>query len=542
MLVVVRNLVVILSILSGLVVASESTNDRQLSSQSNFDVLEYEFNLSLSDSSDVIHGHAQIKLEIKSDLVEDINLDLISLNQDGKGMVVESMGSGAQTLSFTHANDSISIPCESMCVISDTLQIDIVYSGIPVDGLIISRNKFDDRTFFGDNWPNRARNWLPSKDHPGDKAKVQFNVTAPNHYQVISNGKMLEENDIDDERRLTKWRSDVELPTKVMVIGVARFSVQHLDLIGDTPLSSWVYPQDQEPGFEDFYLAGNILRFMEETIGEFPYDKLANVQSKTRYGGMENAGAIFYSERAVNSPRSIENLLAHEIAHQWFGDSVTEKDWPHIWLSEGFATYLTAYYVLKEKGQEDYDKMIAQMVRSVIRYNDNKPDKAIIDQTVQDPNAHLNTNSYQKGGLVLHMLRNRIGDDAFIRSLRSYYTTYRDSNADSDDFQAIAEKESQSDLNLFFDQWLKQSEIPSVSWDWTFDNSRLSLNLDQTSNRDFSLSIPASIYIDGQEIRQELDLSDRSQIFTFELASMPDSVSLSPLGNSLIKQSRKLSR
>lgn len=536
MLVFARNIFVVLSILSGVTFIADSGQVDQFDNQ--IDILEYEFNLVLSDSSDVIKGRAHLRISKTTDSINEIVLDLISLNEEGKGMVIESVKVAEKDVSFAHEKDIVKIPCDTFCNSEETLTLEIAYSGIPIDGLIISRNKFDDRTFFGDNWPNRARNWLPSVDHPGDKAKVQFNVTAPSHYQVISNGKLLEENDLGNNMRITKWRSDIDLPTKVMVIGVARFSVQHLESVGDTPLSSWVYPQDEQPGFEDFFLAADILRFMEETIGEFPYDKLANVQSKTRYGGMENAGAIFYSERAVNSPRSIENLLAHEIAHQWFGDSVTEKDWPHIWLSEGFATYLTAYYNLKQKGQAEYDKMIAQMVKSVIRYNDNKPDKAIVDYTVQDPNAHLNTNSYQKGGLVLHMLREKIGEEAFLRTLRTYYRTYRDTNANSEDFQIIAEKESSVDLESFFDQWLTSPEIPQLSWDWSFDNSGLKLEIKQLTQRNFSFPIPATFYTNGTEEHHQLQVSDNSQAFTFDLESKPDSVALSPIGNSLVKLSR----
>jgi aminopeptidase N len=143
-----------------------------------------------------------------------------------------------------------------------------------------------------------------------------------------------EEKPLADNKKLTHWKEDVSLPTKVMVIGVAKFAVKQFeDSPADIPVSAWVYPQDSINGFRNYSVAPAIVEFFSNYIGPYPYNKLANVQSKTIFGGMENASAIFYNEASAEENISIEDLVAHEIAHQWFGDMATEKKFSHLWLS-----------------------------------------------------------------------------------------------------------------------------------------------------------------------------------------------------------------
>ena len=204
-----------------------------------------------------------------------------------------------QILLFTHENDKIKIKLPRKLLVDEKDTIAIEYKGIPSDGLIISKNKYGKRTFFADNWPNRAHNWIPCVDDPADKASVEFLVTAPSHYQVISNGVQIEETNLPGNKKLTHYKEDVPLPTKVMVIGAADFAVQHVGDIGCVPVSSWVYPENKEAGFFDYAIAKDILAWHINYIGSYAYKKLANVQSKTKFGGMENAGAIFYAEEKI---------------------------------------------------------------------------------------------------------------------------------------------------------------------------------------------------------------------------------------------------
>src|SRR6266700_4268795 len=197
-----------------------------------------------------------------------------------------------------------------------------------------------------------------------------------------------------------------------MVIGAAGFAVQYSGTINGTPVYSWVYPENKEKGFYDYAQAVDILPFYIKHVGPYAYEKLANVQSKTIFGGMENAGAIFYSENTVTGTRVSESLLAHEIAHQWFGDMATETDWSHLLLSEGFATYMTILYFENKYGPDTARSMRTEDRNQVIEFA-KKYKKPVVDSSVTNYMELLNANSYQKGGWILHMLRMEAGDSAF---------------------------------------------------------------------------------------------------------------------------------
>ena len=195
------------------------------------------------------------------------------------------------------------------------------------------------------------------------------------------------------------------------------------------------------------------MEFYSKLIGPYSYEKLANVQSKTIFGGLENAGCIFYAENSVTGKGRAESLIAHEVAHQWFGNSVTEKEWHHIWLSEGFATYLTNVYTETKYGEDKFRENMGSDRNRVLRSDLWKPEP-VIDTTITDLMRLLNTSTYQKGAWVLHMLRNEIGDEIFWKGMRLYYERFRNGNALTSDFMKVMEEVSGKDLRNFFYQWL----------------------------------------------------------------------------------------
>ncbi|WP_263835375.1 M1 family metallopeptidase [Salinibacter sp.] len=436
--------------------------------QPGIDVQDYDFALTLSDTTDRIEGTATVHVRIDTDTLTAVRLDLIGRAPEGEtGMRVQSVSEAGRAVSYRHADDLLRIRPPDLAA-GQTRTFRIEYAGVPDDGLIIGTNRHGDRTFFGDNWPNRARHWLPVVDHLADKATVEFRVTAPARYDVVSNGARVRDS-TSGGTRYTHWRTDVPLPPKVMVIGVADFAVDSAGTVDGVPVQSWVYPEDRGPGLKDLGQAPPILRFFEENLGPYPYAKLANVQSTTRYGGMENAAAIFYSETAVADGEDDTSLLAHEIAHQWYGNTVTEADWPHLWLSEGVATYLTGLYLEHARGAAALTRYMAAARRQVVQFHDANPDAPLVDTTYSDPNELLNTNPYEKGGWVLHMLRREVGTETFWRGLRAYYERYRDGNASTRDFRAVMEDVSGQDLEAFFDQWTRRPGHPVIEGTWRHD-------------------------------------------------------------------------
>lgn len=488
------------------------------------DVTHYIFRIAISDNTDGISAVAQVSYKVLVP-TDKIILDLVD-SSDNKGMAVSLVRTNGVKSRFIHANKKLQIELGRTVKEGDTLTTDVHYSGVPKDGLIIAKNKYGNRTFFSDNWPDRARHWLACVDDPADKASVEFIVTSPVKYDVVSNGVMVEESSFASlvkERKLTHWKEDVALPTKIMVIGVAEFAVQYAGDASGIPVYSWVYPENRTEGFYDYAQAVEILPFFINYIGPYGYRKLANVQSKTRFGGMENAGAIFYSENSVSGKRNIEGLLAHEIAHQWFGDMATEKSFAHVWLSEGFATYFTNLYMENKYGKGKLDEMLAQQRNQVIAFS--RTHKTPVIDTGSNYMELLNENSYQKGGWILHMLRRNVGDDVFRNIIRKYYATYAGSNADSDDLRRVAEEVSGKDLKQFFDQWLRIPGQPALDIKWKYDETKKEVVVTITQLQDQPFMFPLTLLIDNT--LKTVDVSRKSEVFTFKM-NKPQKISADP--------------
>lgn len=471
----------------------------------NVDVLHYRFQLELNDRNDTIFGIAEIKAIVKNNGA--VLFDLVQTDNSGRGMRVTQVERNSQgnACPFSQENNKLVVPV-SKGVPGDTLLFRIHYKGIPDDGLIISKNKFGDRTFFADNWPQRAHHWIPCVDRPDDKATFEFLVTAPAHYRVVSNGVKVDEKELGNGKKFTHWKEDMPLSTKVMVIGVARFAVKTFaDSPAGLPVSAWVYPQDSAKGFSDFAPAPQIVRFFSDYIAPFPYQKLANVQSTTIMLGMENASCIFYDEYSVTGNHDTEDLLGHEIAHQWFGDAASEKSFAHLWLSEGFASYLTDLYFENKYGKEAAVARLKKERSEAIEFARHSANP-VVDST-SNLMSLLNANSYQKGAWVLHMLRSEVGDSVFHRIIQTYYDTYKGGNADTRDFEAVAEKVSGKELKWFFDQWLYEPGISKIKAKWKQENGKLFLSINRSGAVNQKLMLWfLTRYADGTTAKHGIDV------------------------------------
>ena len=193
------------------IAASQSLN--------NIDVLHYSFDIRLSDSTDMITAKATIKVKF-TNASNEISFDLASV-KNGSGMSVSSVLQNDKPVQYKQRDDKLVIALAEKVKTGDSSSIAIFYKGVPADGLIISKNKYRHRTFFADNWPNRGHNWIPCHDAPGDKATVEFIVTAPQHYQVVANGIQTEETNLENGLKLSRWNEAIPIATKVMVIGAA---------------------------------------------------------------------------------------------------------------------------------------------------------------------------------------------------------------------------------------------------------------------------------------------------------------------------------
>jgi aminopeptidase N len=502
------------------------------------DVLNYAFRILLSDDTDEIKCEATVDVRFAGAGVEYLRLDLVKASAalNNKGMTVSKIVSNGQALSFTHEGEELKIKLPAASSVNQRSSYVITYSGVPATGLKIGTNKYGERTFFSDNWPDKGRNWLPIVDHPYDKAMCEFIVTAPAHYQVVSNGLKVEETDLANNLRLTHWKQSVPIASWLYVLGVARFAIQYVDQFDHKSIETWVYHQDREKGFFDFAIpTKQVLEFYSNYVGPFAYEKLANIQSNSVSGGMEAASAILYSEGSVVGDRNERwrNVVIHEIAHQWFGNAVTEHDWDDVWLSEGFATYFTLLFIEHAYGRDEFLRGLANSKKTVDNFHAKNPQYRIIHDNLKDMNQVTSSHIYQKGSWTLHMLRGMIGDESFWKGIRSYYAKYFNSNATTADFKREMEEASGKSLTDFFDQWLYKPGALQLNGTWQHDAKKkvVNITLDQVQTDGSLFKMPVQVAITsrtGNTVVHTLQVKEKANTFTLPTETEPNKIILDP--------------
>jgi aminopeptidase N len=529
----------VLALVAGSLHAQSATTARP------FHVSDYDLTLDLPESGKSIEGTAVLTV-VRLGRADTLVLDLNELR------VTRVLVNGAAA-GFARTATQLRIAAPGGKT-GDTLTVSVSYGGAPKDGLIISTDSAGRWIAFGDNWPDRGRNWIPSIDHPSDKSTVTWNVRAPSALRIVGNGHLLEESPLPLPRdpdgsagraiphTLTRWRESRPIPVYLMVIAAAPLAKYDLgptacgltEIGGCVYQSVYVAPEQRGilPG--EFARAGDIVSFYAQLVSPFPYEKLAHLQSSTRFGGMENASAIFYADKIFRAKGVSSELIAHETAHQWFGNAVTEREWSHAWLSEGFATYFAALWARHAFGDTSLVHEMAR-TRAQLLKSDVVVKRPVIDTLQTDLMAMLNENSYQKGGWVLHMLRTTVGDSAFFRGIRDYHNAHRHGTALSDDLMHAVEKRHGASLQAFFDQWLRRPGYAQVTTSWKFDAVAKKIVLEVEQGERFGFyAFPLALDIvdaDGKTHRQTVSVQAYAKArFTLPLvlSTAPSRVIIDP--------------
>jgi len=507
----------------------------------NVNALHYEIAIDLPDSGTEIHGRlaltylvrraGPVRLDFDTAFTVDSITEVLGLRR-----ARPTRGTG------WHRNPNGDVVLTPGVRTGDTVTATITYHGRPTDGLIIRNDVHGQRTAFADDWPNRARHWFPGIDHPSDKATAGFDITAPPGWEVVANGRLRGVDTLASGRTRWHWVESHRIPVYTMVIGAGHLAVTPMDTAGGVPVSVWTEPADSSFAVNGpFHRVDEIVRTFTRLFGPFPYEKLAHVESSTRFGGMENASAIFYDEKAYASGRMREATVAHETAHQWFGDAVTEYDWHHLWLSEGFATYFAAVFYQQIGEDSTFRTQLERAKRAYFASADTA--HPVIDTTEHDLFRLLNRNNYQKGAWVLHMLRHEIGDSAFFGGLRDYYRIYRDSTALSSDLARVMSNRAGRPLGWFFRQWLLQPGFPRLRTSWAYVPAhhivRITVREVQPAAWGvYRLTIPAEMLLaDGTILHFEIHAAGRTTTVTRTgITAAPKSLTLDPQGDLLIQQ------
>jgi aminopeptidase N len=504
-----------------------------------FDVGDYGLTIDLPDTGATIRANALLSVT-RTGQRDTLLLDLLDLK-------VDRVTVDGSVVLFSQQPGTLAIPLPRKSAARATYAVSIDYGGAVTDGLIVRTDSAGRWTYFGDNWPNRARHWIPSIDHPSDKATVTWRVRAPAGRTVVANGRLVSTRPFGNaqgaERTEWTWRESRPIPVYLMVIGAAPLTQYDL---GDTdcglaelqrcvPQSVYTAPEQRPMMPGSFARAGEIVQLFSRLVGPYPYEKLAHVQSSTRFGGMENASAIFYADGNFRRRGSMDGLIAHETAHQWFGNSVTERDWPHLWLSEGFATYFAALWTRAAQGDSAFRAQMSSIRERILSDTQSVTKRPVIDTIETELLNLLNRNSYEKGGFVLQMLRAQVGERAFFDGVQAYYAKYKHVTAVTDDLRAEVERTSRQNLGWFFDQWLRRPGFPEITATWSYDAATHEVVVGMTqSNRFGAFQVAVTVdAIDSAGVSHRATVrmpptSGATQRVRIPLSAAPASVVLDP--------------
>ena len=430
--------------------------------------LHYEVRLTFNDKlTEVSYAQTEITLEALRNLAE--------VDFDFGDMPIDSVTVSGQPAKYDRAPDRLKVVLPRAAKHGDKLNVRVTYHGIPKDGLIFANDRDGKPSVTGDNWPNRVHHWLPSLDHPSAKATVSFTIAAPPRNLVVANGQAISMTRNGAAPSIWRFEEAKPISPYCMVIAVNEGALILAEDNSVTPLSYYVPQRDRAYAAKGFSSAAPALAFFNQTVGPYPYEKLALIVGATRFGGMENSTAIVFTSTIFDLrpnekmsarfgiPSRIESLVAHEIAHQWFGDSVTASTWADLWLSEGFATYFAGLFIEKYEGEQAFREYMRLAAQRYFAYEKQR-NAPIHDTQTEDLMKLLNANNYEKGSWVLHMLRKRLGDETFFSGLRSYYRAHRDGTASTEDLRKALEKASGQKYRSFpaLDLWQRTSSLRVV--------------------------------------------------------------------------------
>jgi aminopeptidase N len=490
--------------------------------------------------SEITSAETEISINVLKD-----NLNVLDL--DFGEMTIDAVTIANVPARYEQRDGLLNITLPKTARRGDRLVVKIKYHGRPKDGLALTLDKAGKPTATGDNWPNRVHHWIPCLDHPSAKATVNFTVTAPARDLVVSNGAMLATRDNADSTRTWDYSERVPIPAYCMIVGVAEYAHFEAQPSVLTPLAFYGPQTERERFVQGFNSADESLAFLSEKVARYPYEKLALIVGATRFGGMENSSAIVFSSTFFDprqappqfiSPHfnirsDIEATVAHEIAHQWFGDSVTESTWADLWLSEGFATYFAALFIERYEGEPAFRAHMGRAAETYFKY-EREHRTPIYDRETVDLFKLLNANSYEKGAWVLHMLRSMLGDEAFFKGIKRYYAAHRDSTATTEDLRAALEKASGKNLKEFFARWIYASGHPRYEAAWTWQQERafggtLTIRLRQLQDdAAFLMPFPIEIVTTDKTRRTTLKPEDKESVTRIHFAHRPTNVRFDP--------------
>ncbi len=392
-----------------------------------------------------------------------------------------------------------------------------------------------------------AHYWFPCIDYPNAKATTEIIATVPANFFVLSNGALV--STVSDTKAKTKtyhWKMDTPHVTYLVSCVAGEFSGE-TEMLGDLPVSYYVVPGREADGERSFGKTPKMVKFYSDRIGvPYPYAKYAQIAvTDFIFGGMENTSATTQTDTTLHDARahldfSSDALVAHELAHQWFGDLLTCKDWSHAWLNEGFATYFEALFREFDQGEDEFDYYRLMLAQRYFEEDRKKYRRPIVTNVYSEPIDLFDRHLYEKAACVLHLIRRTLGDQLWWQTIYQYVSEHKLGNVETIDFIRSIETVSGNNMLPFFDQWVFHGGHPSFRVHYTWDEKTKSavVRVEQTQDPEdgtpvFTLPMTVAFGPGKSEQRFKIELEQREQTFNFVLPKRPEIFCFDPDGDVL---------
>ena len=537
------------------------------------DVLHYEINLKINDHEKSFYGITSIEFLTKRSRLDSIRFDT-------ETFTVTQVLEDTLSLPFVQENGALIITPSAPLYMDEKRTYTVFYQsdgkvadpanynmgGVRVLGLGFFDESEDNPALVQTHsFPEGARHWFPSNDHPADKATSSIITTVRSDWKVLANGVLKEKNtnwkklangmrirtEGSGDSTTYNWQLDLPNSTYLYVMVAGPFEVIQ-DYHGDIPMSYWVYPKDKEHAKRSFHRTPEIMEFFEKEYGvPYPWPKMDQITIPGIGGGAESTTATILGEKTIHDAKAEKDfpshwLVAHEAAHHWWGDYITMQNWHHAWLNESFATYGEYLYSSHLYGEVEGRINLWKKKQSYLNEYRNRYSRPMVHPYWEYPNQNFDSHIYPRGAAVLHMLRQIIGGDKFKEFQEVFLTKYAYGNPNTNDLINVVNDVSEKDLTWFFKQWVLSAGHPQLDIKSEWKDEVLTLYVNQTqigrkTPTKYRLPAKVAFYYKNEITTKEILIDRKRSIHRFEMKKEPIFVRFDPDNDLLIEVNQKLS-
>ncbi len=459
-----------------------------------------------------------------------------TLRLNAENLTIDDATQGGRRLRFTADTAHVTVRLPRPAAVGDTVEFTLRYHGTPERGIYFVPRE---HVIWSQGEATETRAWVPTYDAPDDKTTWDMLVTADTGMSVLSNGRLVDTTPAaGGAQRVWHWTQDLPASTYLYSVVVGPFTVLR-DQWRGVPVDYWVYPDTVDAAWRTFGETPGMIELFSRLLVPFPWAKYdQSAIPDFTYGGMENVSATTQTDLALHAAgdepeQNGRGLVAHELAHQWFGDLVTTADWADAWINEGMATYMESVQTEKTRGRDAAaEEWIGQQEQAEAA--DLRQERPLVWGAYQgtDPiQLFFSGHVYPKGAQLAHQLRRLLGDSLFWAGLKRYLTDNAYKPATTADYADAFEKTCNCDLGWFFDQWAYGIGYPKVHWSrqWSPALKTLVLTVEQTQKVDslhplFRFPVTVRVITRDSVVRQPIMVAKQRESFPIPLPGDPLSV------------------